>query len=103
MRAGELGEELRTLGATEVNLRRELEETSAAVTAAEVEIARIDADVADATRRLDSAGDVEPAEGDDREELARAPSGSRRAATRSARSIRSRGRSTRPRRSGSTS
>ena len=69
MRASELGEELRTLGATEVNLRRELEETSAAVTAAEVEIARIDADVADATRRLDSAGEVDAAEGDDRDEL----------------------------------
>ncbi len=69
LRAGELGEELRTLGATEVNLRRELEEASASVTAAEVEIARVDADVADATRRLESAGEVEPAEGDDREEL----------------------------------
>jgi chromosome segregation protein len=69
LRAGELGEELRTLGATEVNLRSELEEASALVTAAEVEIARVDADVADATRRLESAGEVEPAEGDDREEL----------------------------------
>jgi chromosome segregation protein len=69
-RAGELGEELRSLGAAEVNLRRELEETSGAVTAAEVEIARIDADVADATRRADTTGDIEPAEGDDREELA---------------------------------
>jgi chromosome segregation protein len=69
-RSGELGEELRTLGAAEVNLRRELEEASAAVTAAEVEIARIDADVADAARRLDSEGVVEPAEGDDRDELA---------------------------------
>ncbi len=69
MRASELGEALRTLGATEVHLRRELEEASATVTASEVEIARIDADVADATRRLDAAGDVEPAEGDDREEL----------------------------------
>ena len=39
------------------------------MTAAEVEIARIDADVADATRRLDSAGEVEAAEGDDRDEL----------------------------------
>jgi chromosome segregation protein len=68
-RAGDLGEELRRLGAAEVNLRRELEEASAAVTAAEVEIARIDADVADATRRLDSAGEVEAAEGDDRAEL----------------------------------
>ena len=68
-RAGELGEELRTLGAAEVNLRRELEEASVAVTAAEVEIARIDADVAEAARRLESAGDVQPAEGDDRDEL----------------------------------
>ena len=69
-RAGDLGEELRRLGAAEVNLRRELEEASAAVNAAEVEIARIDADVAEAARRLDSAGAVEPAEGDDRDELA---------------------------------
>jgi chromosome segregation protein len=69
LRAGELGEELRTLGATEVNLRRELEEASAAVTAAEIEIARIDADVADAARRLESAGEVELAGGDDRDEL----------------------------------
>ncbi|HEX5027639.1 MAG TPA: AAA family ATPase [Gaiellaceae bacterium] len=68
-RAGELGEELRTLGATEVNLRHQLDEASAALTAAEVEIARIDADTSDATRRLGVAGDVEPAEGDDRDEL----------------------------------
>ena len=54
----QLGEELRTLGAAEVNLRRELEEASAAVTAAEVEIARIDADVADAARRLESAASI---------------------------------------------
>ena len=70
MRAGDLGEELRRLGAAEVNLRHELEAASAAVTAAEVEIARIDADVAEATRRLDSAGAAEPAEVDDRDELA---------------------------------
>jgi chromosome segregation protein len=69
-RAGELGEELRSLGATEVSLRQELEEASAAVSVAEVEIARIDADVADATRRLESTGEVEAAEGDDRDELA---------------------------------
>ncbi len=69
-RAGELGEELRALGAAEVDLRRELEEASAKVTAAEVEIARIEADEAEATRRLESAGDVEAADGDDRDELA---------------------------------
>ncbi len=68
-RAGELGEELRTLGATEVGLRQELDEASAALTAAEVEIARIDAEAGDAKRRMVAAGDVRPAEGDDREEL----------------------------------
>ncbi len=68
-RAGELGEELRTLGATEVSLRQELDEASASLTAAEVEIARIDAEASDASRRLQSAGDVEPAVGDDRDEL----------------------------------
>jgi chromosome segregation protein len=52
-----------------VNLRQQLDEASAALTAAEVEIARIDADTSDATRRLGVAGDVEPAEGDDRDEL----------------------------------
>jgi chromosome segregation protein len=69
-RAGALGEELRTLGAAEVGLRQELDEASGSLTAAEVEIARIDAESSDAARRLEAAGDVEPAEGDDREELA---------------------------------
>jgi chromosome segregation protein len=68
-RAGDLGEELRTLGAREVNLRHELDEASTDLTSAEVEIARIDADASEATRRLEAAGDVEPAEGDDRDEL----------------------------------
>jgi chromosome segregation protein len=70
LRAGELGDELRRLGAAEVGLRQELEEASARSTAAEVELARIDAETAEARRRLESAGDVEPAEGDDRDELA---------------------------------
>jgi chromosome segregation protein len=69
MRAGELGEELRTLGAAEVSLRQDAEEASSALTAAEVEIARIDAESSDASRRLEAAGGVEPAEGDDRDEL----------------------------------
>jgi chromosome segregation protein len=68
-RAGELGEELRTLGAAEVNLRQELDVASGALSAAEVEIARIDAESSDATRRLATAGEVEPAYGDDRDEL----------------------------------
>ena len=69
-RAGELGEELRQLGAAEVGLRTELDEASAALTAAEVEIARVDAETSEATRRLEASGGVAPAEGDDRDELA---------------------------------
>jgi chromosome segregation protein len=68
-RAGELGEELRRLGAAEVELRRELEDASVATTQAEVELARLEADVEEARRRLDASGDIRPAEGDDREEL----------------------------------
>jgi chromosome segregation protein len=69
-RSGELGEELRRLGAAEVSLRQELEDAGSRLTAAEVEIARIDAEAQEATRRLEAAGEIEPAEGDDREELA---------------------------------
>jgi chromosome segregation protein len=65
----DLGEELRRLGAAEVALRGELEEASERVTAAEVELARVDAETGDARRRLEAAG-AEPAEGDDRDELA---------------------------------
>ncbi len=70
LRSGALGDELRTLGAAEVGLRQELEEASGRLTSAEVEIARIDAETSDATRRLEASGGVEPAEGDDRDELA---------------------------------
>jgi len=70
LRSGELGEELRRLGAAEVGLRRELEEASERSTAAEVELARIEAESEDARRRLEASGHVEPAEGDDRDELA---------------------------------
>ncbi|HEU0247988.1 MAG TPA: AAA family ATPase [Gaiellaceae bacterium] len=70
LRAGELGDELRRLGAAEVGLRQELEEASERLTSAEVEIARIDAETSDASRRLAAAGEVGPAEGDDRDELA---------------------------------
>ncbi len=69
-RSGALGDELRQLGAAEVSLRQELEEASAALTTAEVELARIDAETQEATRRLEAAGEIEPAEGEDREELA---------------------------------
>jgi chromosome segregation protein len=70
LRSGELGDELRRLGAAEVEIRQQLDEASERVTAAEVEIARIDADAQDAGRRLEAAGAVDPAEGDDRDELA---------------------------------
>jgi chromosome segregation protein len=69
-RSGELGDELRQLGAREVELRSELEEASTALTAAEVELARIDGEAREATRRFETAGEVDPAEGDDRGELA---------------------------------
>jgi chromosome segregation ATPase len=69
-RAGRLGEELRRLGAAEVEIRQELEEASASATAVEVELARLEAEADEARRRLQAAGEVEPAEGDDREELA---------------------------------
>ncbi|HSI96979.1 MAG TPA: AAA family ATPase, partial [Gaiellaceae bacterium] len=70
VRSKELGEELRRLGAAEVELRRELEEASGRSTEAEVELARLDAEIDEARRRLDAAGAVEPADGDDRDELA---------------------------------
>jgi chromosome segregation protein len=70
LRAGALGDELRRLGAAEVGLRQELEEASERLRSAEVEIARIDAETGDAARRLEAAGEVGPAEGDDRDELA---------------------------------
>jgi chromosome segregation protein len=69
-KTGALGEDLRRLGAAEVELRRELEDASAGMTAAEVELARIEAESEEARRRLEAVGDVEPASGEDRDELA---------------------------------
>ncbi|MFL5941652.1 MAG: chromosome segregation SMC family protein, partial [Gaiellaceae bacterium] len=68
-RNGELGAELRRLGAAEVELRQELAAAAEAVSAVEVEAARVDAEADEARRRLDQAGADEPAEGDDREQL----------------------------------
>src|SRR5688572_199652 len=68
-RAQELGEALRTLGAKEVELRREAAEAAERASAVEVELARIEADAAEARRRLEAV-DAVPAEGDDREALA---------------------------------
>src|SRR5439155_5289264 len=69
-RTGGLGEELRRLGAAEVELRQALTNASAGVSAIEVEVARIEAEADEARRRLDHAGTNERAEGDDRDELA---------------------------------
>jgi chromosome segregation protein len=69
-RTGELGEELRRLGAAEVELRQSLTAASATVSAIDVEVARIEAEADEARRRLEHAGTEERAEGDDREELA---------------------------------
>ncbi len=69
LKSKDRGEELRRLGASEVALRSELEEAAERVTSAEIELARLEAEAGDARRRLEAAG-AEPAEGDDRDELA---------------------------------
>jgi chromosome segregation ATPase len=69
-RNGELGAELRRLGAAEVELRQELATAAEGVSAVEVEAARVDAEADEARRRLQQANADEPAEGDDREQLA---------------------------------
>jgi chromosome segregation protein len=69
-RTGTLGEELRRLGAAEVELRQELTNASAGVSAIDVEVARVEAEADEARRRLEHAGTDERAEGDDRDELA---------------------------------
>jgi chromosome segregation protein len=68
-RSGELGNELRRLGAAEVELRQALATASEAVSSVEIEAARIDAEANEARRRLEQANAEEPAEGDDREQL----------------------------------
>ncbi len=69
-RSGELGSELRRLGAAEVELRQELSAASDAVSAVDVEAARVEAEADEARRRLEHANADEPAEGDDRDALA---------------------------------
>ena len=68
-RSGELGAELRRLGAAEVELRQELTAASEAVSTLEVEAARLDAEADEARRRFELANADEPAEGDDRDLL----------------------------------
>ena len=69
LRSGQLGDELRRLGAAEVGLRQELDEATERVTAAEVDLARLDAEAQEARRRLEATA-AEPAEGNDRDEIA---------------------------------
>jgi chromosome segregation protein len=69
-RTGELGDELRRLGAAEVELRQALSEAAERASAIDVEAARIEAEADEARRRLADAGTEERAEGDDREGLA---------------------------------
>jgi chromosome segregation protein len=69
-RSSELGDELRRLGAAEVELRAQADEIAERATHIQVELARLDAETEEATRRLEQAAGATPAEGDDRDELA---------------------------------
>ncbi|HEX6664506.1 MAG TPA: AAA family ATPase [Gaiellaceae bacterium] len=68
-RTGSLAEELRRLGAEEVGARRAAAEAAERLSGLDVERARIDAEADEARRRLEAAS-TEPAEGDDRGDLA---------------------------------
>ena len=68
-RAGELAAELRRLGGEEVEVRRAAAEAGERAAGIDVERARLEAEAAEARRRLEETG-AEPAEGDDRDELA---------------------------------
>jgi len=68
--AGELGAELRKLGAAEVELRQELAAVTESASAVEIEAARLGAEADEARRRREAAGADEAAEGDDRDALA---------------------------------
>ncbi|HVH52322.1 MAG TPA: AAA family ATPase, partial [Gaiellaceae bacterium] len=69
-RTGELGEELRRLGAAEVELRQHLSQAAEHASAIDVEVARIEAEADEARRRLEQEDTDERAEGDNRDELA---------------------------------
>jgi len=68
-RTGALADELRRLGADEVEVRRLASEAGERLSTVDVERARIEAEADEARRRLEAA-EAEPAEGDDRDELA---------------------------------
>jgi chromosome segregation protein len=69
-RSGELGAALRRLGAEEAAVRDRASAEGERLAQIGVELARLDSEREDAERRL-RAGEVEPAEGEDREELER--------------------------------
>ena len=70
-RAALLGEELRRLGAAEVEARRQADEANERATTVQVETSRAPRrDSEEAARRLEAAGAEAPADGDDRTELA---------------------------------
>jgi chromosome segregation protein len=79
-RAGELGAELRRLGAAEVEVRHAVDEATERVNGVEIELARLDGEAGEARRRLDEAlaaapdaSEPEPsadADAGDRDELA---------------------------------
>jgi len=69
VRTTQLGNDLRRLGAEEVELRSAASAAAERVSSIDVELARTGAEHDDAMRRLEEA-DAEPAEGDDRGELA---------------------------------
>ena len=68
-RTTELGASLRRLGAAEVELRQSASAAGEKLSAIDVELARTDAERDEVQRRLESSAS-EPAEGDDRDELA---------------------------------
>jgi chromosome segregation protein len=68
-RLDEIGEQLRRLGAAEVELRREAGEAAERLSAVDVERAGIQAERNEAARRLAESAADEPAEGDDRDGL----------------------------------
>src|SRR3954471_23525630 len=67
-RTGALAEELRRLGAAEVDARRAAADAGERLSAIDVERARIEAEADEARRRLEASA-AEPAEGDDRDGL----------------------------------
>ncbi len=68
-RAGELAAELRRLGGDEAEVRRAAAEAGERAAGIDVERARLEGEAAEARRRLEEAG-ADPAEGDDRDEIA---------------------------------